>query len=41
MVLGRCFFSTINVNGNTIHRQHFATKVATEAWVKRDGRKFT
>ena len=28
------FFSTVNVNGNTIHRQHFATKVAAEAWVK-------
>lgn len=28
------FFSTINVGGNTIHRQHFATRVAAEAWAK-------
>ena len=28
------FFSTINVGGNTIHRQHFETKVAAEAWAK-------
>jgi len=28
------FFSTISVNGNTIHRQHFETKVAAEAWAK-------
>jgi hypothetical protein len=35
------FFSTINVGGNTIHRQHFETKVAAEAWAKEMEAKIT